>query len=686
MSEAEQHEPASGAPIMDGAASSELETDRAWLAAIVDFSSDAILSKKLDGTITSWNAAAERMYGYAAAEVIGRSIEMLVPADRREELRAMDERLARGERVPRLETVRLTRDGRRIDVALTMSPIIDHTGAVVGASGIGHDISERRRADEALRRSQAELKDFVENSAIGLHWVGPDGIILWANQAELDLLGYTRDEYLGRHIAELHADRAAIEAILERLARNEQVNNYEARLRCKDGSIRHVLVSSNVYFEDGEFIHTRCFTSDITERKQAEIVIGGQKQALELIAEGARLAPVLDTLVRTVEERSVHGALASILLLDEDGLHLRHGAAPSLPEAYNRALDGLTVGAAAGSCGTAAQRRKAVIVTDIASDPLWEGYRELALQHGLRACWSAPILARDDRVLGVYAIYHRQPRRPSAADLQVIEVLSRTAAVAIEAKRAERQERLLVEELSHRVKNTLATAQSLATQTLRKSASPQRFAAAFSGRLAALAKAHTLLANDGWTTAGLHDLIREQLAAYHAVDDAIVTIQGDDVALEPSVALALGLTLHELATNAAKHGALASPSGNIEIGAQVGTGSQGRRLTLTWRERGGPPIAAPPRRGFGLMLIDRGLSYQLQGSVALDFRPGRPALHDRPAARRRCPARSRRRRAGRAPACRSDPLICAACAFSWSRTSSWWPWILRRCCGNSAAR
>ena len=95
--------------------------------------------------------------------------------------------------------------------------------------------------------------------------------------------------------------------------------------------------------------------------------------------------------------------------------------------------------------------------------------------------------------------------------------------------------------------------------------------------------------------------------------------------LEPSAALALGLTLHELATNAAKHGALASPAGSIEIGAQLGRGSHGRRLKLTWRERGGPPIGTPPRRGFGLMLIERGLSYQLQGRVALDFR--RAGLH-----------------------------------------------------------
>ena len=610
---------------MEGAAPAELECDRAWLAAIVDFCSDAILSKTLDGTITSWNAAAERMYGYPAAEVMGRSIEMLVPGDRLEELRGMDGRLARGERVPPLETVRLTRDGRRIDVALTMSPIIDHTGAVVGASGIGRDISERRRADEALRRSQAELQDFVENSLLGLHWVGPDGIILWANQADLDLLGYRRDEYLGRHIAEFHADPAAIEAILQRLGRNEEASNYEARLRCKDGSIKHALISSNVYIENGRFIHARCFTSDITERKQAEIVIGGQKRALELIVEGAPLAAVLDALVHTVEERSVHGALASILLLDDDGLHFRHGAAPSLPDSYNRAIDGLPVGIAAGACATPGQRRRAVIATDIATDALWQKHRGLARRHGLRACWSAPILAKDDRILGAYAIYHRQPRAPDAADLQVIEVLSRTAAIAIEAKRAERQERLLVEELSHRVKNTLATAQSLATQTLRKSASPERFAAAFSGRLAALAKAHTLLANDGWGGAGLHDLIREQLAAYCVADDASVTIQGDDLSLEPSAALALGLTLHELATNAARHGALASPAGSIEIGAQLGRGSHGRRLKLTWRERGGPPIGIPPRPGFGLMLIERGLSYQLEGRVALHFR--RAGLH-----------------------------------------------------------
>jgi PAS domain S-box-containing protein len=603
------------APPAPAAPASEL----AWLAAMVEFCSDSIISKSLDGTITSWNAAAESMYGYASAEVIGRSIEILVPEDRLDELRGMDARLARGERVPPFETVRRTRHGRLIDVALTMSPIFDRTGAVIGASGIARDVSARRRADEALRRSQAELSDFVENCAVGLHRVGPDGTIIWANRAVIDFLGYAHEEYVGHHISEFHADQDVLADVLERLDRREQVTNREVRLRCKDGGVRTVLVSSNVYAEDGRFVHTRCFIADITERKQGEILIAGQKRALELIVQGTPLAAVLESLARTYEERSRHGGLASIQLLDRDGLHLRHGAAPSLPESYNRAIDGLAIGAAVGACGTAAYRREPVIASDIATDPRWADFRELALGHGLRACWSTPILARDDELLGTFAIYYREPRVPSAQARQAIEVLGRTAAIAIEARRAERQQRVLIEELNHRVKNTRATAQSLASQTLRRS-SPEQFAAAFSGRLAALASAHGLLAKFGWAGVRLHGLIREQLGASGVADGRDVTIAGDDVALEPGAALALGLAVHELITNAAKHGALARPSGSIEIRSQVGAGPNRRRLVLSWRERGGPPVAPAPKPGFGLSLIERGLRYQLEGEVALEFR------------------------------------------------------------------
>ena len=132
------------------------------------------------------------------------------------------------------------------------------------------DITERKQAEDKVRTTEQDLRDFIDNASVGMHWVGPDGIILWANQTELELLGYTREEYVGRHIAEFHVDAPVIENILQRLTAGETVSNCEARLKCKDGSIRYVWISSNVRFEGGKFIHTRCFTRDVTERKRAE--------------------------------------------------------------------------------------------------------------------------------------------------------------------------------------------------------------------------------------------------------------------------------------------------------------------------------------------------------------------------------------------------------------------------------
>jgi PAS domain S-box-containing protein len=131
-------------------------------------------------------------------------------------------------------------------------------------------IDQRKQAEESQRRSERELADFFENAAIALHWVGPDGSILRVNQAELDLLGYRREEYVGHHIGEFHADAEVIADILRRLLAGETLRDSAARLRCKDGSIKHVLIDSSVLREDGRFIHTRCFTRDITERKRAE--------------------------------------------------------------------------------------------------------------------------------------------------------------------------------------------------------------------------------------------------------------------------------------------------------------------------------------------------------------------------------------------------------------------------------
>ncbi|BAY25376.1 multi-sensor signal transduction histidine kinase [Calothrix sp. NIES-2100] len=147
---------------------------------------------------------------------------------------------------------------------------------------------EQKQVEAALRRSQQELTDFVENATVGMHWVEADGTIAWANQAELELLGYTRSEYIGHSITEFHVDQDVIDDILQRLRRNETLHNYEARLRCKDGSIRYVLIHSNVYWEEGKFIHTRCFTRDITERKQVEAALKESDRRLKLALQAAK--------------------------------------------------------------------------------------------------------------------------------------------------------------------------------------------------------------------------------------------------------------------------------------------------------------------------------------------------------------------------------------------------------------
>lgn len=164
-------------------------------------------------------------------------------------------------------------------------------------------------------------------------------------------------------------------------------------------------------------------------------LLSQQNHILQLIARDYPLPEILTELAYLIEQQAV-GMLCSFLLLDDDGITLRHGAAPSLPAPYNRAIDGLTIGAVAGSCGTAAYRQAQVIVTDIASDPLWANFRHLALAHGLQACWSTPIFAAQGQVLGTFAMYYQQPRRPNATELHLIHLSTDLASIAIERHRA----------------------------------------------------------------------------------------------------------------------------------------------------------------------------------------------------------------------------------------------------------
>ncbi len=176
-------------------------------------------------------------------------------------------------------------------------------------------------------------------------------------------------------------------------------------------------------------------------------LIDRERHVLAAIAAGKPLSEVLEELLSAVEAADGHTMRTSVLILSRDGRHLRHGAAPSLPSAYNAAIDGILVGEGVGCCGTAASRGTPVYVSDIVTDPLWMNFRDLALNHGLRACWSTPIQATDGSMLGTFALYYSEPRTPTVADIDTIAIITQTAALAIERYRFE--ERLRLSEQRH---------------------------------------------------------------------------------------------------------------------------------------------------------------------------------------------------------------------------------------------
>ncbi len=192
-----------------------------------------------------------------------------------------------------------------------------------------------------------------------------------------------------------------------------------------------------------------------------------------------------------------------------------------------------------------------------------------------------------------------------------------------ERKASERRQKLLIDELNHRVKNTLATVQSLASQTARGAATPAAFREGFEGRLIALSKAHDQLTTHHWENADLRELLSGSLAPYAGATPDRIVLRGEDIVLRPRAVLTLAMAFHELTTNAAKYGALSVPGGRIEIRWQPVAGDEGGRalLKIDWIEQGGPPVVEPERRGFGSKLIEGSIAAEHGGGARLDFEP-----------------------------------------------------------------
>ena len=300
-------------------------------------------------------------------------------------------------------------------------------------------VSRWRTSFRELQALQDRMGLVIDSIPAWASVIRPDGAVEFVNRWGLEYTGLRFEDTLGSgwKIAVHPDDQAAFASARRKALATGEPFEIEARFRRADGVYRWFLTRvAPLRDEGGGIVRWYGVSADIEDRKVADALLAGEKLLLEMITRGDRLALILDALCRLAEERC-SGALCSILLVGPDGTSLRHGAAPSLPGAYVKAIDGVTIGPSAGSCGTAAYRAQPVVVSDIATDPLWADYRALALSHSLRACWSTPMCSSEGRVLGTLAVYYREPRRPTPHERDIVERITHLAAVTVERKQAE---------------------------------------------------------------------------------------------------------------------------------------------------------------------------------------------------------------------------------------------------------
>jgi PAS domain S-box-containing protein len=311
-------------------------------------------------------------------------------------------------------------------------------GRVVVLFGTCRDVTEERERSEQIRL----YADIVDHVQIGLSVWAVEGRessprLVAYNPASERIARASLSPFIGKTLVEIapYAAGGKVESLLASVARDGGVHETSVD-RSRDPTDQTRALAIKGFPLPGERVGLAI--EDITVQTVERRLQQAEHRVLEMIAAGAPLGDSLATLALAIEDHSPP-VMGSVLLVDPDGTRVRHGAGPSLPAAFMRGIDGSPIGPRAGSCGTAAFLKRTVIVADIETDPLWEDYRALALAHGLRACWSAPILATDERVLGTFACYYRAARVPEERDMKIIERAARLAGIAIERKQLEEQ-------------------------------------------------------------------------------------------------------------------------------------------------------------------------------------------------------------------------------------------------------
>src|SRR5437764_615147 len=398
-------------------------------------SHDVILSLDRIGNILCINQRGVQLSGYSDSELRGANVfELLLLPEDRLVGREMLEDLVKG-KAREYEVRWRTKGGAIVHFDGASVPRLSSSGEFLSTLCTLRDVTERKRAEEELRKSEEKYRDLIEISPDAIYVVDAQGICVLGNRAGAELAGIPQDELVGTRVTEtyLPEELYLFQERIEKL-KAEGTLRFERKFVRKNGELVPVEVSLSA-IRGGFF---QAILRDISERKRSEALLAGEKRVLEMIATGVALKEILNALCLIIEEfRS--GTLASVLLLNPDALHLDSVAGPSLPKEWTQQMENLPIGPCAGSCGTAAYRGSPVIVSDIATDPLWDvpEHRASALKHGLRASWSNPVLSSEGKVLGTFCIYYRERRSPNSQDLELIELATHLVRVAIERDRAE---------------------------------------------------------------------------------------------------------------------------------------------------------------------------------------------------------------------------------------------------------
>ncbi len=398
-------------------------------------SHDVILSLDRTGNILCINQRGVQLSGYSESELRGANIfELLVLPEDRQVAREVLADLLQGK--ARTYEVRWrTRDGSIVHFDGASVPRVSNTGEFLSTLCTLRDATERKCAEEKLRKSEEKYRDLIEISPDAIYVVDANGVCVLGNRAGAELAGISQEELVGTPVADtyLPEERHLFRERLEKLKTGGTLR-FERKFVRKNGETVPVEVSVSA-IRGGYF---QAILRDISERKKAEALLAAEKRILEMIATGVPLKEILSALCLFIEEQR-SGTLASVLLLNPDGVHLDSVAGPSLPKEWTQQMETLPIGPCAGSCGTAAYRGSQVIVSDIATDPLWNvpEHRAAALKHGLRASWSNPVLSSKGKVLGTFCMYYREPRIPTSQDFELIELATHLVRVAIERDRAQ---------------------------------------------------------------------------------------------------------------------------------------------------------------------------------------------------------------------------------------------------------